>query len=220
MIRSKKIKRKNPPLTSAKTLNLERKKTNALNKSRATQMENRVAKVLKGRRIPMSGAAAQFKGDVEVLFENYPGKYIIECKLSAQTKPTTKEPMIPIRLDWFPKITSQASDMNAKFGVLIVHYKDHGNDYVFVKRTIVTKLMTQYESPYTDILEGLMKLTPVIDMRFTQAGKPRAGYDLQRKDIETAMTHVQGFAGVRALLPDDEYLIMHLSTWRVVTEHM
>ena len=218
MIR-KKIKRKNPPLTSAKTLNLERKKTNALNKTRSKQMENRIAKVLSGRRIPMSGAAAQFKGDVEVLFENYPGKYIIECKLSAQKKPTG-EPVIPIDLKWFPKITEEASNMNAKFGILVVHYQDFGNDYVFVKRTIVTKPMTQYESPYTDVLEGLMQLTPVIDMRFTQAGKPRSGYDLQRKDIETAMVHIKGFGGVRVITPDDEYLIMHLSTWKVVVEHM
>ena len=216
----KKVPKKAPPLTSNRTLTLERKKINLLNKARSKQMENRIAKTLSGRRIPMSGAAAAFKGDVEVLFENYPGKYIVECKLSSQKARTTREPFIPIRLDWFPKITLEASNMNAKFGIIIMHYQDFGNDYVFVKRSIVSQLITKYESPYADILEGLLSLSSVIDMRYTQAGKARTGYDLQRKDIELAMIQVKGFGGIRVITPDDEYLVIHLSTWRVVVDHM
>jgi len=214
----KRTPRADPPLTSEKTLVSMRKKTNAENKARSKAMETRIAKVLHGRRIPMSGAAAAFKGDVEVLFENYPGKYIIECKLSAQIDKETagKDPFIPIRLDWFPKITSQASDMNAKFGILIIHYVNHGNDFVFVKESIIQQLITRYESPYADILTELLRSAPVIDMRFKKNGFTRTGFLLYKKALDTGMIQVQGFSGIKALTPDDTYLVLQLSTWRML----
>lgn len=218
--KAKKVPKKIPPVTSERTLHEVRKQTNATNKARSKAMENRIAKMLSGRRIPMSGAAAAFKGDVEVLFENYPGKYIVECKLSAQKDTSTKEPFIPIKLEWFPKLAEEASNMNAKFGILIIHYKDFSDDYVFIKRGIVQKLITQYNSPYANVLRTLLEITNVIDMRFHKTGIAKTGHNLLKKDIETQMIQYNGFHGVRVLTVDDEYLVIHLSTWIGSTAHM
>ena len=77
---------KYPPLTSENELKRTIKQQNALNRSRSKSMENRVAKVLGGRRVLMSGAAAAYKGDVEVRFKNNPSGYIVECKVGKSAK--------------------------------------------------------------------------------------------------------------------------------------
>jgi hypothetical protein len=168
----------------------------------------------------MSGAAAQYKGDVEIPFYNYPGKYIIECKLSAQRKSNgTDEPMIRIAFPWFPKLHEEARNMDAKFGILIIHYLGYNDDYVFIRRHIIDLLTTRYRSPYADILTNLASLAPVLDFRFNK-DKPKSGHNLQRKDIEKAMIDISGMRGVKFITPDGEYLIIHLSAFKLITEHL
>src|SRR5687767_12460961 len=71
------------PLTSETQLKRTRTEVNATNRNRARSMEQRIAKYLRGDRTPASGAMAKYKGDITVDFVNNPGKYIIECKMSA-----------------------------------------------------------------------------------------------------------------------------------------
>ena len=208
------------PLTSERQINESVRTQNQKNKDRSKAMERRIAKVLRGRRIPMSGAAAQFKGDVEIPFVNFPGKYIIECKLSAQLNNRTSEPQIRISFAWFPKMHDEAKSMAAKFAVLIVHYQNVGNDYVFVRRDIVEKLITYYHTPFSVELIDLRDTTNVLDWRVDQKGKARSGYNVQRRELEAGMKDVKGFKGVRVLVPDGEYLVLHLDTYSAMVSHM
>lgn len=218
MILRKPAKTKYAPLTSERQLEKTVKERNALNKARSKAMERRIAKVLRGRRVPMSGAAAQYKGDVEIPFENFPGKYIIECKLTAQMKGS--EPVMRLQFSWFPKLHEEATSMNAKFGIFIMHFHGNNNDYVFVRLDIVDKLIRFYRSPYGLTLQQLLAVSARLDWRTDLKGKPRSSYSLQRRELEVNMINVNGMRGVRALLPDAEYLILQLVDFVFVTEHM
>jgi hypothetical protein len=79
-----------PPLTKMGEAGLDELKTiradtARLNKQRANSMERWVAKYFGeyGNRVPMSGSAGAWKGDVLVELKNNPGKIVLECKLSA-----------------------------------------------------------------------------------------------------------------------------------------
>ncbi len=211
---------KKPPLTSENELDRTVAKRNALNKQRSKAMERRIAGTLRGRRIPMSGAAAQYKGDVEIPFYNYPGKYIIECKLSAQRNSSTNEPEMRLNFEWFPKIQDEAKSMAAKFGILIIHFHGFNNDYVFLKRSVVELLMQRYRSNFSDDLMYMLGLTPLIDLRYNKDGSSRSGYKVRRYELEDNMTEVKGLKGMRLLLPDSEYLVVHLDTYKAITEHL
>ncbi len=232
MIRKKKVEKKTkkvykipkevvtkyPPLTSSSALERTRKEQNALNRARSKSMENRVAKVLGGRRVLMSGAAAAYKGDVEVRFDNYPSGYIVECKLSAQSKEA--EPNIKLQFYWFPKMHEEAKHMGSKFSVLIVNFLGNTRDYVFVRQDIVDMLINRYHTPYADTLYKLSRDTNLLDLRTNKSGKTLIGYTLSRSQIETGMKAVDGMSGVRVLVPDGEYLILHIDVWAKLTEHM
>jgi hypothetical protein len=63
-----------------KMLAESKKKRNKNNKQRGKMLEKEVAQIVHGKKIPMSGAAVGFKGDVEMPI---PGRYstiLIECK--------------------------------------------------------------------------------------------------------------------------------------------
>jgi len=218
MLGRKPKKPKFPPLTSERQLEKTKKEINALNKSRSKAMERRIAKVLRGRRVPMSGAAAQYKGDVEIPFENFPGKYIIECKLTAQLKGS--EPVMRLQFAWFPKLHEEARNMNAKFGIFVLHYHGNNNDYIFVRIDIIDKLIRVYRTPYGLTLQQLLAVSAILDWRTDGKGKPRVSYSLQRRELESNMINVNGMRGVRAILPDGVYLILQLIDFIAVTEHM
>lgn len=209
---------KYPPLTSDNELKRTVKEQNALNRSRSKSMENRVAKVLHGRRVLLSGAAAQYKGDVEVRFENYPGGYIIECKLSAQTK--GNEPHIRLQFEWFPKMHKEAVLMNMKFCLLIVNFLGSTRDYVFIRKDIVDMLINRYHTPYAETLYGLSINTILLDLTKTKGGKVRVGHTLEKKELEENMTTVNTMQGVRVIVPDGEYLVLHIDTFATITSHM
>lgn len=214
----KEVKTKYPPLTSAVQLERTRKEQNALNRSRSKAMENRVAKTLHGRRVLLSGAAAAYKGDVEVRFENYPSGYIVECKLSAQSK--EMEPHIKLQFYWFPKMHEEAKHMGSKFSVLIVNFLGNTRDYVFVRKDIVDMLIHRYHTPHTDTLYKLSTETNILDLRTNKSGKPLVGYTLKRSEMEAGMKAINGMSGVRILVPDGEYLILHIDIWAKLVEHM
>lgn len=210
---------KYPPLTSEIELKRTVKEQNALNRARSKKMENRVAEVLHGRRVLLSGAAAQYKGDVEVRFNNYPGGYIIECKLSAQTKGNNKEPHIRLKFEWFPKMHEEAIAMNMKFCILVVNFLGSTRDYVFIRKDIVDMLLHKYETPYSLELQ-LLSQAPILDLTKTKGGKPRVGVTLERKTLEEAMIFVNKMQGIRVLVPDGEYLVLHIDTYATITRHM
>jgi hypothetical protein len=214
----KDVATKYPPLTSEIQYQRTRKEQNALNRSRSKSMENRVAKVLGGRRVLLSGAASAYKGDVEVRFNNYPSGYIVECKLSAQNK--EKEPYIILKFEWFPKIQQEAINMGSKFAVLIVNFLGNTRDFVFVRYDIIEKLIHKYETPLASHLQKLLTESHIIDARTNKSGKVVKGYTLQRSVIEAGMKKIDGVAGIRMIVPDGEYLILHIDTWAKATEHM
>lgn len=209
---------KYPPLTSENELKRSRKEQNALNRQRSKSMETRVAKVLRGRRVLLSGAASAYKGDVEVRFDNYPGGYIAECKLSAQSK--RDGPHIKLQFYWFPKIHEEAKNMGSKFGVLIVNFLGNTRDYVFIRKDVAKLLIHRYHTPYVDTLSKLLVDTTLLDLRTNTHGKTLIGYTLTRVMLETNMISIDGMNGVRVLIPDGEYLIIHIDTWAKMVAHM
>ena len=210
---------KDIPLTSEKQLQDTIKARNALNKQRSKAMERKIAQQLRGRRVPMSGAAAQYKGDVEIPLKNHPGHYIIECKLSARQHNRTLEPWAVIRFDWFEKIHNEAKAMNAKFGILIFHFQNTANDYVFIRRDVITKLI-RYLPEYADILNALSTQTPIQDLRFNKAGKLVSSSSIFRNKLEATMIAYKGYKAARVILPDGEYTIMHLITFKELTQEL
>lgn len=212
------IATKYPPLTSENQLARTRKEQNALNRSRSKSMENRVAKVLHGRRVLLSGAAAAYKGDVEVRFNNYPSGYIVECKLSAQSKEL--QPHIKLKFAWFPKMHEEAKNMGSKFSVLIVNFLGNTRDYVFVRKDVVDMLINRYHTPYADTLSALCSQAITLDLRTNKNGKALIGDTLRRSEIESNMTKINDIAGVKILVPDGEYLIVHIDIWAMITAHM
>jgi hypothetical protein len=203
------------PLTSENQYKETRKKINARNKQRATSMETRVARFLRGRRTPSSGAMAKYKGDVEIQLINNPGTYLIECKMSAMQVGQT----IGIRLQfkWLPKIHDEAHAMNAKFGVLIVHFLSFKDDYVFISADVLARLMLYQETKFKDELAGIFALEP-IDLRTSKAGKEMRSAMLTRDFFESSMVNVSGIKGAKFIFPDRDYIMLHLTDFRAIIE--
>lgn len=210
-------KKRYAPLTSEETLKKVRRQITKLNKTRSKEMERRIARTLRGRRIPMSGAAAQFKGDVEIPFINNAGKYIIECKLSAQRNNADATPEIRLQFSWFVKLHLEAIAMGAKFGVLIVHYKGHNNDYVFMRREDVQLLIERYAIGH-NLLPCLTM--PGLDLRTKANGMPRSGHSIYKSAIDVSMQLVNGIRCAKFILPDTEYLVFYLQDFKDIVEDL
>lgn len=213
---NKEIVTKYPPLTSEAERVKTRKQQNALNRARSKSMENRVAKVLGGRRVLMSGAAAAYKGDVEVIFKNNPSGYIVECKLSAQSK--ENEPYINIQFKWLPKMHQEAINMGVRFCILIINFLGNTRDYVFVREDIVQKVIHKYESPFNDILTAMWEESNTLDLRTTKTGKKKVGHSLDRSVLENSMKTIKGMKATRLIMPDGVYLVMHIDAWALITK--
>lgn len=207
-----------PPLTSEEQYKRTRKEQNALNRARSKAMENRVAKLLHGRRVLLSGAAAAYKGDVEVPLSNYPGAYIVECKLSAQVE--TKMHVMPMDFRWFPKLHEEAKNMNAKFGVLVINYLNQRNSYVFIRRNIIDLLITRYNSPYSHILQHALDTLPIVDMAHKTNGDLRTTYKLYKSTLDTNMQTIENIHLMRVNIPDGEYMIIHLEDFAFISHHI
>jgi len=205
-------RKKYPPLTSETTLKKARKDIAKQNRSRAKDMERRIAQVLRGRRIPMSGAAAAFKGDVEIPLINHPGKYIIECKLSSQRNVHDQQ-RISAYFEWFRKLRYETEAMNAAFGVLIIHYFRGSNDYVFIRREDIQLFIERYNK-----IELLPLLTlEGLDVRLKANGAMRVGFDVNKNSIDSRMNESHVFIpAAKYILPDTEYIVLYLSDFRML----
>lgn len=201
-------------LTSAIELEnarLERKKINAANKARAKQMEREVAKYLRGNRTPGSGAFAAYKSDVQVEFANFPGKYIIECKLT-QSKLADGNKTIYVNFKWLYKLQEEVKAMNARFGVLITHfYKTaYHKDFVFIRMEDLRYIMYNLACPYvSDILAvedainkqlalygNELKELPerlVLDVQRKGKGEYRNGFSVSQNVFEKIFNNLHGF---------------------------
>lgn len=209
---------KNPPLTSEEQLKEIITARNALNKQRAKSMERRIAKVLRGRRVPMSGAMAKYKGDVEIPFVNNPGMYIIECKLSAHVDNGKRK--LRISFDWLTKIRDEAKAMGAKFGVLIIHYHNTDTDYVFIHHNVITMIISRYESVFNRAMQRLVETAPKVDIRFTKGGKALAAYQLEKDTIDNNLIDVEGLKAMTVIVPDGQYLVMPIDSFNTFVYHL
>lgn len=164
----------------------------------------------------MSGAAAKYKGDVSVEFINNPGKYIIECKLSAALSGSSL-PQLVIELKWFAKLQQEAAAMRAKFGVLIIHYHGLKEDYVFVRSDHLNWIFTK--SKYAYIIDNIIaaNIEPKDIMRFAN-GKKRTLFALEQRRIEEAMIEFQGFRVMAVNTPDGTYYVFELTQFRDLME--
>lgn len=93
------------------------------NKERSRRQEQRIAKYLSGNRVPMSGSG-QIKGDCIVPFDEYRSIYV-ECKF-------TEKEQLQVQFAWLTKIQEDAKSMRAMFGILVMSFYRHSNDYVLI----------------------------------------------------------------------------------------
>lgn len=154
------------------------------NRARSGAMERRIAKQLRGMRVPLSGAGVM-KGDVFIRLPN-DMSYLIECKSSAALS-MNGTPRLTLKTSWFTRLDQNIESMrtwNVMFGALVIHYHTHTHDFVFVDasrlshlpellkavegvevQTLVSKAV---KFPYNALLEGtrdgkglLYKLTAI-----------------------------------------------------------
>jgi hypothetical protein len=113
----------------AEKIKTEQARINELNKQHARLMERRVAKKLRGVRVPMSGSGS-LKGDG--IAQSAAGSYVIECKYRS-TLDSKKNPIIHVHFDWLDRLQRDVEAMNFSFGVLVVsHSKMRTKDIVCI----------------------------------------------------------------------------------------
>lgn len=102
---------------------IARRKIAIQNKKRSANMERRIARVLGGKRVPMSGAGS-LKGD-GMVNSDY-GLYLVECKMTSKTKGG-------INFDFITKLDKDVKSMNARFGIVIFHFHLKSTDYCIIR---------------------------------------------------------------------------------------
>lgn len=115
----------------------EQKQINAENKRRGTAMERNIMKILKGNRVPFSGAGA-IKGDGIVNHEIH-GMYLVECKMSAGVD--SVEPVMRLQKYWLDKLDTEVVNMRAKFGILVFHYHKDKSNYAMIRDSYFRKII-------------------------------------------------------------------------------
>lgn len=231
-MKSRKRKILKAPLTSEKQYTKTRKEINKTNKDRARAMERRIAKYLRGSRVPMSGAAAQWKGDCIVPLINNPGIYLVECKLTASrikssagknteklTDPskTVKSEEVgnmAIQLKWFTKLRSEVQAMNAKFGILVIHYHNFTGDYVFIDVEYVRRIITQYaiDQKYVIDLLHLIDYGKRYEPRIT--GVQNKMFNMTNQFIRDIMVSLSTIKSFCIRLMERDYLVLPLQDYR------
>jgi hypothetical protein len=132
------MKRKYRPVLTKE----ERTKINATNRNRARAMEIRIARYLRGKRTPMSGAGS-IKGDVLVHTDR--GLCVVSCKLSAALT-RTSEPYINLRFSWFDELykdKAALTSLGARFGILVIHWHGFRDDLVFIPIQYLAAITTK-----------------------------------------------------------------------------
>lgn len=179
-------------------------------------MERRIAKYLRGSRTPGSGAMAKYKGDVSVDFINNPGKYIIECKLSALRNSKSDVPQLSIDFRWFEKMQREAIAVAAKFAVLVIHFHGLKEDYVFVRKDHFDWIYGK--STLFVLFEQVIHNIPIKDiMRFSD-GKLRSTYTMNVNELHLLLNGTPRIGAVST--PDGTYCILPLDTFRDLMENL
>lgn len=98
------------------------------------KQETKVAKIVKGKRTPNSGATPFFKGDV--VNEDW----CIECK----TTTSTEKASMSIKKEWLQKNREEAFAMGKSYHALAFDYGDGINHYIIDEKTFV-RMMELFE---------------------------------------------------------------------------
>jgi hypothetical protein len=102
---------------------LSRARTARINKDRSRRQEQKIASYLKGRRVPMSGSGTM-KGDIRVPFDDYRDIYG-ECKF-------TEKDTLSVQVAWLEKIRTEAHTERCLFGILVISFYRHSNNYILI----------------------------------------------------------------------------------------
>lgn len=210
-----------PPLTKMGDAGLEelrniRADTARLNKQRANTMERWVAKYFGeyGNRVPMSGSAGAWKGDVLVELKNNPGKIVLECKLSAVFNNAKLCPQIRVEFKWLPKLDLDVEVTNSKWGILVLHYHRTRDYYVLTRVSDLQLLIDTYSIPQKDELAVLISKSTLHDWRYKKNGEATSAHILLKTEAESIMGMIGLYRGGRILTPHGEYMLMPLSQYR------
>lgn len=202
------------PLTSEYELEKTRTEINAINRRRAKEMERRVAKFLKGNRVPASGAMMGMKGDCYIPLVNS-GQYLVECKLSAHK--AYDAPTIILDLRWFDKILKDTKSMNARFGILVIHYHGMKEDYVFVD-TSGMRLIAMHSVHGLTVDAIRYEIKPLDISKINN--KTRSMYGLQQKVLENMFVTVRGFKAAAFIVSSGVWYVFKLSEFRDLMENV
>jgi len=139
---------------------------NAQNRARAKTMERNIAKLLRGRRQPYSGAGVD-KGDVRVPItaDGFDRRfYLVECKISSQISDGV--PRISFPFKWIRKITDEAVQLNAEFGAVVIQFLG-SRDYYFIlpwELFATDAVKIYHEISYPDKRSYLLKKNKLVDI--------------------------------------------------------
>lgn len=204
-----------PPLTSESQYKETRLKINARNRDRSKLHERRVAAILKGSRVPMSGAMKEYKGDVIVNFINHPGKYVIECKLSSQLSPEDS-PQLSFMFVWLSKLQYEVEITNAKFGIFVLHFHNKNilKDYVLIHESDATLLVERYEGILLPELARIINEAPLYDIRYKEGNVIRKSFFFIERRVIPQLVSIGGIFAARYHTPNGIYILMHLHDFR------
>lgn len=176
-----------------------RKAINALNRQHSKDMERRIARLLGGSRNRYSGMMKDAKSDCIIpLSAN--SVYLVECKYSSAGYKQKKSKII-FQSRWIIDLQKDVQsmqgiqNMSVAFGILVIKFKMHQGDYVFISE----KDLPTYYTYFNNLL--IMPISePIV---YTNASKNITLYksilDQKTKDTGTCFFDI----------PDiDRYLIM------------
>lgn len=154
-----------------------RKEINRLNRQRGKQLENDVSTLFLGNRrgrIAYSGAGWE-KGDCKIPLPNNGGAMYIECKCRDLKHPKLG-PGAKIEYKWFPKLEQETIAMNGRLGILALRFFHQPGIYIFFRVVDI---------PILESVSGnsLSFSGPVIDGRFSKAGKPFVACTIYRNQL-------------------------------------
>lgn len=217
------MRKSNRPITKLGTegrqqQSSERTKINALNKGRSKRMEDWVAAQYPGgKRVPMSGAAKAWKGDVIVEFQNHAGKFLIECKLSSAYKESDDSPTIRMDFKWLPKLQEEVESTNSKFGILLFYYFKTNSRYVLIRPQDLELLVTRYEIEDRSIVVDILSSGVVADYRTSKGGKDISAYNLTHKEVERILSPYSLYRAARINTVAGEYILMPFKDFKELT---
>lgn len=200
--------KRDKPLTSEYELKKTRQEINATNRRRAKDMERRVARYLKGMRVPSSGAIAGMKGDCKIPIVGGEEHYYVECKSSAQLA-------FPLTMLWFDKVLIDTVAMDARFGILVIHFHGKKQDYVFVPSRAMSFLATRsIHGLAIDLIRN-----DVIPRDIILAGnKMRRVLSLYEESLMQSLITVRGFRTTAFLMESGVWYVFTLEQFRDLME--